>query len=458
MNKIIERVYKSINFELPLLLAVSGGKDSVVLLDAVNKFADKFSTKSRIVHFNHNLRKESGKDAEFVEKLSDKTNFPIKIIDLDVEGFSKDNNLSIEEAARILRYRKLRLIGEDISRKGIIFTAHTASDQAETVLFRIVKGTGKGGIQGIRKTFNLTSGWKVVRPLLSITTREIYNYIEKKDLKYREDKSNRDTSIPRNYIRHKVIPMLKNINPSFEKNIYKEARIFNQEEKVLERIVNRKIKKVNYIEEEEKKIIELETVLSYNKWLIRRILKRLSPVSLKAENLFSLVRLISKKGALKYIDIGEGWIARKEYDRLIFEKGINRGQNFNYSLKVGEETYIPEVKKTVRVTEFSKDKDDVNLISAGSREYFDADKVSGNYFTVRSRKKGDKFSPWGMNGTKKVKDFCIDEKLTAEERNRLLIVENSGQIIWVSSYRRSNYAPVTEKTERIIKIKVEDER
>ncbi len=459
MNKIVEVVYRKLNFDIPVILSVSGGKDSVVLLDTISRFRKKFSISPRVVHFNHHLRRCSNEDADFVKKLSDRAGFDIKIIDLDVKQLSKKKKYSLEEAARILRYRELAEYGKEICKSGgVIFTAHTASDQAETVLFRIIKGTGKGGIQGVRRTIKLSGGWKVNRPLLSITSAEIYDYIKRNKLEFRQDETNRDISIPRNFIRHKLIPQIKKINPSFEKNIYKETKIFNQEEKVLESIVDRSIKKINFIEEKDSKIIELESILSYNAWLIQRLLKKISPVPLNAQNIFALVDLLNKEGTLKYIDLGDDWIARKEYGRLIIEKGFEKSPVFKYSIKPGVNFYIPEIRKRVSTRIVSDIKSGTVLKSTSEIEYFDRKVLKAKDIVLRSKEKGDKFIPWGMKGTKKISNFCIDEKLTFKDRNRLLIVENRGQIMWIAPFRRSDIAPVRKDTESILEIKVENER
>ncbi|MEA3506844.1 MAG: tRNA lysidine(34) synthetase TilS, partial [Elusimicrobiota bacterium] len=208
MNRTLQRVLDITEFDRPLIVAVSGGKDSVSLLDMVMQFKKKFTILPEIVHFNHGLRPESKDEEEFIMSLGDEYGLEVKIFKFDIPFFKKEHKLSTEEAARKLRYRTLKEYSSAKKTVGNIYTAHTAGDQAETILFRIITGTGRTGLAGIRTHMKLDSGWIVKRPLLDITTEEIENYALKNKIKYVTDSSNFDLSIPRNYIRKNIIPSL----------------------------------------------------------------------------------------------------------------------------------------------------------------------------------------------------------------------------------------------------------
>lgn len=453
-NRLEQAIYRTIDFNLPLILCVSGGKDSVCLFHAVMKFKEKFKSAPEVIHFNHGLRKASNKEAEFVRTLCGRFNVPIRVFKLNVKEVASQNGFSIEEAARVLRYRKLDEHTINMSSSGYIFTAHTASDQLETVLFRLIKGTGRGGLRGIRRELLLPGGWTVKRPFLDFTMEEVKGYITVNKIKYCTDKSNSDLSFPRNFIRHKIVKYLKKLNSSVEKTITKESEILAEEENFLKQKMEEELLKIKIKKTKDRIHIELNKILSYNIWLQRRVLRELSPVELDYNRINSLVKLIYAEGTTTYIELGQGWKARKDYGKLIFERKISPALCFEYRLVLEEEVNIEEAGKKIKANII---KNKVNEIPTGNAVVFDADKVNLNNIRFRSRRAGDRMSLWGLGGTKKIKDLCIDLKLSLEEKNNLVLVEEDNKILWAAPYRRSDIAPVNEKTNQVLKLKIEDE-
>lgn len=450
-EKLNRNIYKSIDFNLPLILCVSGGKDSVCLLHLIMRYRDKFNILPEVVHFNHGLRKKSKSEEDFMKSLCDKFEIPLKIFKLNVKEYSAMGKFSIEESARLLRYKKLTDYSSFKGGKGYIFTAHTSGDQLETVVFRLIKGTGKTGLSGIRKEMKLPSGWIVKRPLLEVTVEEIKKYIKENNIKFCTDKSNFNLDIPRNFIRHRIIKYLKILNPSVEKNIAKEVNIWTEEEDYLKKKVDKAVSEVNVIRSDGRIHIELKNILSYTMWLQRRILKSVSPVELDYNKTDSLLKLIYTDGCSSYIKLGSGWNARKEYDNLIFERSIPDVFHFEYRIIPGKEFDIKEIEKTVKMNLI---KSYIEPVQSKNVEIFDADKLNLNGLKVRSRKKGDRITLLGMNGEKKVKDLCIDLKLPLHKRNSIAIFMEGNRVLWAAPHRRSNIALVTEDTENVLKIEI----
>lgn len=444
-------IYKFIDFDKLHIISLSGGKDSICLLNLVLDYKDKFKTLPEIIHFNHSLRKASDKEEIFIKKLAQKNNLKLNIIRLNVKSFAKKNKYSIEEAARFLRYKELANYTNKFSEKGIIFTGHTASDQAETILFRIIKGTGKSGLSGIRKELILSNGWIIKRPLLDITSDKIIKWLKNKRIKHLTDKSNFNMDIPRNYIRHKIIKKMHRINPSLERSISKETLIWAEEENFLNEVASKERDNLKTWKKNGRLYIELKSILSYTLWLKRRVLKILAPVELDFNRVESLIGLLKKSGSYLYIDIGSGWRARIEYDKLVFERNQPGIPVFAYKLDLQNEMFINETGKTIKASIV-----DQRILPDNSRttEIFDADELDVNNIIIRSKKNGDVIKLFGMNGRKKIKDLFIDMKLTADDRNKSMIFNDDNKILWVAPFRRSRIATVTEKTKKVLRIEI----
>jgi len=446
------RVYEHLDFRLPLVLSVSGGKDSVAMFHLVTEFINSFSKEIEVIHFNHGLRKESRSEEEFVRKMAASKNLPVKVFYPDVRKRMKEKKESLEEAARYLRYEALTQYTSKKPEKGLVYTAHTASDQAETLIFRLIKGAGRPGMEGIKRELELESGWLVKRPLLDITQEEIKKFLKDNSLGYCVDPSNFDLGYPRNFIRHKIIKDMMKINPSVEKSLVKISDIWRSESEFLDEETEQRLGKVRVEASEDKICIELYPIISYNKWLQRRILRRLSPVEMDFNQTELLVDMLEKPGVNNYIYLNKNWRARKEYDNLILEKSLPEKSEFEYSLELNGSVNIPETG--VKVKTEVLDSVPENLNETDSIEYFDLDGIRTESLKVRSRKDGDRLRLWGLGGSKKIKDLFIDMKLRLQKRQEAVVVEDGEKILWVAPYRRSDAAPVSSRTRKILKIEL----
>ncbi|MFH1414531.1 MAG: tRNA lysidine(34) synthetase TilS [Elusimicrobiota bacterium] len=450
-NELKQTIFSSIDFRSPLLLCVSGGKDSACMLHAVSEFIDRFDKKPEVVHFNHGLREESKEEEEFVVRSSAEYGMKCTVFSLDVKGYARENGLSTEEAARKLRYAKLTGYTYNEEARGIVFTAHTATDQLETIVFRLIKGTGLKGLSGIRKQVKLDSSWVVNRPMLGIPVSAVMEYVTENSIEYREDSSNSDITFLRNFIRARITPEMRQLNPSVESNITKQAAFWAAEDEYLDSVVRHTLSGMNIDRNDGRIYIELDKLLRYNEWLQRRLIRALSPVELDFAVTVAVIGLVNSETSGISLDIGAGWKARKEYNILVFEDRVPETRAFEYNIVPGTECVISETGKTLK-TEIIDHR--IEPESSKNVEIFDAGCLNLDNIRVRSRRDGDRISLLGTEGTKKIKDVCIDLKLPLAERNSLLLVVEGDSVLWAAPHKRSGIALVGKYTKKILRLEL----
>jgi len=438
---------------LPVILMVSGGKDSTALLRTLSEISGRFIYTPEVIHFNHSLREESSLDEGFVRDLSAKYGFIFRSFLLDVKSYAREHSYSIEEAARILRYEKLGSYVQNKTPSGVIYTAHTSDDQAETLLLRILSGTGRTGLQGIRKEIALPGGWTIKRPFIRVTSAEILRYLKDAGQEYITDKSNSDIKFRRNFVRRKLFPVMREINPSVAGNMTDLADILSLEEEYLSSEANKEFEKIKKIREKGCFRIEIEGIIRYNQWLRRRLLRIASPVELDYSKILVIEELMFSYSTRGALDIGEGWRLRIEYGWLIFEKITEKEPDYSISAEPGVSIRIPGSGRTVTLSLADSGKSD---FADKKIEYFDAEQIALEDIHIRSRRDGDRITPYGMNGSKKIKDLFIDMKIPRKERDRAVIIESGGVILWAAPFRRGAAAPITDKTRKALEIKVAD--
>jgi len=280
-QKTIENLKKFIKENSKIILAFSGGPDSVFLLECLLKLAKEIPIEIIIAHLNHKLRgKDSSIDMQFAKKLAKEKGLKLENKEMDIAKLAKKNKNSIEEEGRNARYEFFSKIQKK-HKADILMTAHHLDDNLETILFNLIRGSGLKGLSGIGDNI------KVIRPLLCVTKKEIMNFLKKKKIKFRIDKTNFDTKIPRNLLRHKIIPMLEKINPNLPQTILKNSKLIKESQE--------------FIEEESLKWIESNTIKSHQKSSKKFNLKTFIPLhkALKREIIRQIY--VSKSGDLKNI-------------------------------------------------------------------------------------------------------------------------------------------------------------
>jgi len=421
-----------------IIIGLSGGPDSVFLTHLLKKWQSKYRLKILLVHVNHGLReKESLKDQVFVENLAKKFNLPLIVRRIKVKDYQKKEKLSLEEAARNLRYRIFAQIcrAEQIKK---VFLAHTASDQMETILMNFIRGTSLKGLCGM----NYSTEFKikiskeeivilVARPLLDCFKEEILDYLRSHKINFCLDRTNQDINFTRNFIRHRIIPCLKKINPSLESSLIKNAYLF--------RLLNQEI---------EKKLIRLRKSLSvkkdrieinFKKWsrlndfYQRELLWFLIDQNFSAKgigfvHLEEVVSLLRQSRVGSYKVLPGGLIVYKDYDKIIITNKdfFARRKIKKKKVIIPGETSISEVEGRL-ITHLVKIKPKKDI----SQILVDYDKVEPPLY-IRSRKKGDYFYPVGLKHKKKIQDFFVDKKISSFLRDSFpLLVNRRDEIIWI---------------------------
>lgn len=298
-----------------ILLAVSGGADSMVMASLFSMLTKNLNIELVVVNFNHNLRKESVKEAKIVKKYISSLNMECVLKNLNTKEYAKKNNISVETAGRQLRYLGL----EEVAKKykcNKIATAHNMNDNAETVIMWLLRGTGTDGLTGIPMTRKINKNLSVIRPLLPISRDLIDDYAKKKQIDFCTDKTNFKCDYTRNKIRLNVIPQLKQINPSVIEHIYNLSCIVKDETEYFKNKVNLFISK--YVNISKNKIVlNLRAFYRQENILQYKILKEILPDKKRAVQINNIFIWLKDNESKKYI-ISKIWTAKKFGQKLYF--------------------------------------------------------------------------------------------------------------------------------------------
>lgn len=298
-----------------ILLAVSGGADSMVMASLFSMLTKILDIELLIVNFNHNLRKESVKEAKIVKSFADSLNIKCVLKTLDTKKYAKQKDISIETAGRQLRYLGLEEIAKQYKCNKIA-TAHNMNDNAETVIMWLLRGTGTDGLNGIPMIRKISKTLSVIRPILPISRDLIEDYAKKKEIKFCTDKTNFKCDYTRNKIRLNLIPQLKQINPSVVEHIYNLSCIVKEETNYFKNKINSFISK--YVKFSKNKIaVNLKAFYRQDKILQYKILKEILPDKKRAVQINNIFVWLKDKKSNKYV-ISKIWVAKKYGQKLSF--------------------------------------------------------------------------------------------------------------------------------------------
>jgi len=434
-----------------VLLGVSGGPDSVCLLHILDRCRKEMALSLQIVHINHGIRKgESKREEKFVNGLAHRMGLPIIVKSLDVPTYARRKRLTIEEAARDMRYRVFESLAKKLSAEKIAL-GHTASDQVETVLMHLLRGSGPQGLSGISPVRKL-GNTSIIRPLIEVNREEILDYLRENNLTFCLDSSNRRTEYFRNRIRLKLLPILReNYNKNIDDALLRLSEILKEENAYWERVVERVLDKV-VSSESGKILIDSRQFLRYNVVVQRRLLYRLFAGIVSLRQIEAIRTLAHKSSQRKRIFLGKRFTVRKEGNFVIFSLAPERRlKKFDYPIKVPGKNEIDELNLTLttRIVDF-------HAVShrRADTAYFDIDKINLKELMLRNRREGDRFKPFGLRGTKKLSDFFIDKKIPRHLRERVPLLVDRDDILWVVGIRRADKARITADTKRILEVQV----
>ncbi len=434
-----------LSFGEKVLVALSGGPDSVFLLHFLNKFKKKFKIEIGAVHINHKLRgKDSERDELFCKSICDELSIPIYILRKDVKIYSKKNKISLESAGRKIRYEFFDKIAKDNTYDKIV-TAHNADDNAETVLLNLIKGAGLKGIAGIPVKRN-----NIIRPILSLTKKEILDYLDENQFEYRIDESNLSNDFERNFLRNEIIPLIqKNLNPSFSNSTLITSLNLQKLNSGLREIVS-ELKSAVKIKRNKSLSIPIEFIKKGNDFIISYMIKETIDenfsVKLESKDLKKIF-LLAKKESGKSEELSKYLIALKGRNEITIKKKSSVKNSINKKISIGKELEIDG-----KILSISKVKrDEVKIGKSKNVEFISAEGLSST-FVIRIWKKGDKFFPIGMQGTKKISDYLNDIKINSFEKKQQLVLENKRKIIWVIGKRLDDRFKITSDTKKVLKL------
>ncbi len=419
--------------ESTTLLAVSGGLDSVVLAHLFSLMQLNFG----LAHCNFNLRgKESDEDENFVKKLAGVLNVEFYTVSFNTPEVAKKKGVSIQMAARELRYGWFKKIRKEFN-YDLIATAHHKGDIVETVLFNLAKGCGLEGLHGIRPVMG-----NIIRPLLFAERYEIALFAKENEIQWREDRSNQSVKYSRNKIRHQVVPVLEEINPKTQEAIYNTSKRIEEAEAFLKFAVKNASSTI-VKKEGTNTFIDKNALMntSGNAYLLFELLK---PYNFVYGQIKSIINSFSEiAGKLFYssthvlnIDRAELIVSpiSKEKHKVLLED--KEGQYVIDKFSVATKTYPASnysIKNNASVLGLDKDKLRFPL-------------------EIRGWQKGDIFYPLGMNGKKKLSDFMIDAKIPVNLKDQIRIVVSEGEIVGILNYRLDRRFKIDEKTKTVFEI------
>ena len=440
-----------------LLVAVSGGTDSVCLLHILVNLQNELGIGLHVSHLNHQLRgAESEADAQYVSDLAHQLGIPATIEARDVISHQARHRISLEEAAREVRYNFLAEVARSIGASHVA-VGHTIDDHIETILMHLIRGTGTTGLRGLQPSVMwqfLGNSLTIIRPLLQASRQETAYYCHNHKLNPRLDASNLSLSPLRNRIRHRLLPLLKSYNPRVAEAILRTAQIAGAELTFLDEEGTRLWDKIAQ-EQEDTIILDKERFLELPSALKRHLLrvaieKLLGTLKdIETRHIEGIMAALTKPAGRR-ISLPEGLIFSIEYNRYLLAPEASAlsplpilGDEFPINLP--GETLLPGWR--IEATIFTREQ--MTGKNKDFTAYLDLDKT-GNKLVVRNRQPGDRFQPLGLSQPKKLGEFMIDAKIPRAWRHRIPIVCSPSQILWVVGWRIDERVKVTDATKQVL--------
>jgi len=435
-----------------VIVAVSGGPDSICLLDILNRLSHDLEISLIVAHYNHGLRKDEDEcETQLVRNIAALLGIPFEVE--KASGHLK-NSSSLEEKARGARYAFLEKIRNKHGAQKIA-VGHNLNDQAETVLMRLLRGSGPSGLAGIPPVRDGI----IIRPLIEIKRDEIMHHIKGTSLPFAMDSSNSDKRHLRNRMRLELVPMLLNYQPNLLEHLGVLSKIIRDEDSLLESMASEWIKREAAITGPENISVSLQSINKLpdplKNRVIRNIVKQVDGniYPMEYDHVISVSELLDNEKPQCSVDLPNGIVVKRIYDRLqITASSDNEIRKYSYAVNNPGKIFLDDIGLRIQVDEIEGCLD-YPANDSTSTAYLDADKL--HYpLIARNFKPGDRFVPLGMTGHKKIKNFFIDLKVPSEKRELTPILTSGDKIVWVCGYRIDERFKVTEQTKRILKVTI----
>jgi tRNA(Ile)-lysidine synthase len=430
-----------------VVLGVSGGADSIALLYSLNELID-YGLELIVAHMNHGIRaEEAERDAEFVRETAKTLGLTFVSGEVDAQKYKEDNGLSLEDAARTLRYKFFdQVMNKHYATK--LATAHTLDDQSETVLMRLIRGSGSKGLSGIPPVSN-----NIIRPLIETSRQEIETYLKSKNVNWVDDSSNESVEFMRNKIRHDLIPELEKYNPQIKETLAKTADILRAEDDYISQEADKHFGGIFKTNKSELtgdlvKFRTADKIIRYS--LLRSAVEKLTSdlKNISSIHITSADDFLLSDTASGQIDLPDDTVVVKGYDTFLVTKKTEIEREFFHTIQTPGKWSFPELEVELSIVKTdSFDETDESVA------YFDPGLVKFP-IDVRSFKPGDRFSPLGMQSSKKLQDYFTDIKLPKFLRSRVPIFISDGEIMWAGGIRIDDRFKVTDKNSEVLKLKL----
>lgn len=435
-----------------IVLGLSGGPDSVCLLHILYRLKEKMNIEVYAAHLNHQIRGlEAQKDALYISQICEDLGITSFVKAINVPEYCKEQGVSLEEGARTLRYEMFEEIKQK-TKSNKIAIGHNRNDQAETVLMRIMRGTGLQGLRGIEYIRDN----KIIRPILDIERSEIEAYCEKYELNPRIDKTNLESIYTRNKIRLELIPYMKdNFNPNVIESIVRMTNSLKSDSDYIDLEAEKSFKEVSTLKEDSVEISLPKYSNLHNAIKVRVLRSAIKHIIgdtnfVDQKHIEDIIELECESKLNKMLNLPRGIFAyrRKNIIILTTKEIVSEEIDFCYNIPSNGFIKIKELNLVLETQKMSIDRYKSIKLDKTSKG-FDFDKIKGG-IVVRSRKQGDKIKLAG--GSKKVKDLFIDLKIPREDRCKVPVITDDEGILCVGDYKTSENYKIDSETKEVLKI------
>jgi tRNA(Ile)-lysidine synthase len=450
-----------------VVVAVSGGADSISLLQILHNVGTALGVELHIAHLDHGLRgKASIEDADFVRTRAAELGLPTTIESRDVNTYRKQNHLSLEEAAREVRYKFLEEVVTAVGASSVA-VAHTSNDHVETLTLHLLRGTGLTGLVGLKEKsivrYKRVGPLTVIRPLLCLSRVDVEQYCRDLNLEFRTDASNDSLSLTRNRIRHKLLPRIRaEFNLQIDEAFNRLSRLASDDIDFINSESSKAMASVVRVEGDKIRI-ERPGFLALHPALKRAVLRQAlalilgSPKNIESVHIEEML-VLAKGGAGRRLDLPDGIKFFSGYQELIIGRTLPEDIPFpildgEYKINVPGVTNIPGWRIVASIAE-NEGEPTADKGRGCFSQLFDFDLI-GNDLRVRPRKSGDKFQPLGMTAVKSVKDFFIDAKVPRPWRPKVPLVVNPRQVVWIVGYRLDDRVKITLSSRMVLRLEFE---